>query len=79
MVAAATLYVLYQQVVSYGHEPITLNEDKIFTVPAGTGRIALEGLLVDGKIIEKSPAFQWLLKLQPELAQFKAGTLSATT
>ncbi|MEI9748548.1 endolytic transglycosylase MltG [Moellerella wisconsensis] len=74
VVATATLYVLYQQVVSYGHEPITLNEDKIFTVPAGTGRIALEGLLVDDKIIEKSPAFQWLLKLQPELAQFKAGT-----
>ncbi len=72
--AIVALYILYKQVLDYKNEPVSLKTELIFTVPAGTGRIALETLLVQQKVIESNDSFQWLLKLEPDLAQFKAGT-----
>lgn len=73
-VVAIALYLQYRQVLNYAKTPINLTEEKIFTVPAGTGRVAFEALLINEKLIEQGNEFQWLLKLRPELAQLKAGT-----
>ncbi|MGG4610203.1 endolytic transglycosylase MltG [Providencia sp. Me31A] len=73
-IVAVAVYLQYQQVLNYAKTPINLSQEKIFTVPAGTGRVAFETLLVNEKIIEQGNEFQWLLKLRPELAQLKAGT-----
>ncbi|MDR2225706.1 MAG: endolytic transglycosylase MltG [Providencia sp.] len=73
-VVAIALYLQYRQVLNYAKTPINLTQEKIFTVPAGTGRVAFETLLINEKLIEQGNEFQWLLKLRPELAQLKAGT-----
>lgn len=73
-VVAIALYWQYRQVLNYAQTPINLTQEKIFTVPAGTGRVAFETLLINEKMIEQGKEFQWLLKLRPELAQLKAGT-----
>lgn len=73
-VIAVIAYVMYQQVLNYAKVPLNLTQETIFTVPSGTGRVALESLLVDEKIINQSNEFQWLLKIRPELAKMKAGT-----
>ncbi|HEF8773352.1 endolytic transglycosylase MltG [Providencia manganoxydans] len=74
LILGAVAYFMYQQVLSYAKTPLNLTQEKIFTVPAGTGRVAFETLLVDEKVIDPSYQFQWLLKLRPELAKIKAGT-----
>lgn len=74
LIAGSVAYVLYQQVLNYAKEPLNLTQEKIFTVPSGTGRVALEGLLVNQNIINQTDKFQWLLKFRPELAKMKAGT-----
>lgn len=73
-IVAIALYLQYRQVINYAKTPVNLTQEKIFTVPAGTGRVAFEALLINEKIIEQGNEFQWLLKLRPELAQLKAGT-----
>nr|WP_279169016.1 endolytic transglycosylase MltG [Providencia huaxiensis] len=73
-IIAAAVYWQYRQVLDYAKTPINITQEKIFTVPAGTGRVAFEGLLIEDNILEKGNEFQWLLKLRPELAQLKAGT-----
>ncbi|MTD39889.1 cell division protein YceG [Erwinia sp. CPCC 100877] len=60
------------------HAPLNLTEDKIFTLRAGTGRIALGQQLYDEKLITRPRVFQWLLRLKPELSHFKAGTYRLT-
>jgi len=64
----------YWQVKQFAATPLTLHQEKIYTLPAGTGRVALEAQLEDQKIIPHSIWFGALLKLEPELATFKAGT-----
>lgn len=73
-IVAVAVYLQYRQVLNYAKTPINLSQEKIFTVPAGTGRVAFETLLINEKMIEQGNEFQWLLKLRPELAQLKAGT-----
>ncbi|MGP1946416.1 MAG: endolytic transglycosylase MltG, partial [Arsenophonus sp. ER-LPS3-MAG3] len=46
----------------------------IFNLPQGTSRKELELLLIEKKIINNTDKFQWLLRLEPQLAQFKVGT-----
>ncbi|WP_265693473.1 endolytic transglycosylase MltG [Providencia rustigianii] len=74
VIGAIVFYMQYRQVLDYAKHPTNLVQDKIFTVPAGTGRVALENLLVKEQLIDENHNFQLLLKLRPELAQFKAGT-----
>ncbi len=54
--------------------PLLITQQTIYTLPAGTGRVALEQQLGQQKIMPGSLWFGWLLKAEPELARFKAGT-----
>ncbi|WP_312242670.1 endolytic transglycosylase MltG [Pantoea sp.] len=80
LIAAATailaLALLFSgwQVKRFAATPLTLRQERIFTLPAGTGRVALEAELESQQIIPRSIWFGGLLKLEPELARFKAGT-----
>jgi len=64
----------YWQVRQFAASPLAINQETIFTLPAGTGRVALEAQLEHDNIIHHSIWFGTLLKLEPELAKFKAGT-----
>lgn len=46
----------------------------LFTLPSGSGRETLVHKLYDEKIISRPIPLRWLLRLRPDLAQFKAGT-----
>ena len=58
--------------------PILINEETIFTLPSGTGRMALGELLYQNKVINRPRVLQWLLRLEPQLSHFKAGTYRFT-
>lgn len=45
---------------------------------AGTGRLALGEQLYADKIINRPRVFQWLLRIEPDLSHFKAGTYRFT-
>ncbi|SCC56311.1 cell division protein YceG [Kosakonia oryziphila] len=53
---------------------ILTKDEIIFTLPAGTGRVALGELLYQEKVINRPRVFQWLLRMEPDLSHFKAGT-----
>ena len=57
---------------------ILVKEETIFTLKAGTGRQALGEQLYGDKIINRPRVFQWLLRVEPELSHFKAGTYRFT-
>lgn len=57
---------------------ILIKEETVFTLKAGTGRLALGDQLYGDKIINRPRVFQWLLRLEPELSHFKAGTYRFT-
>lgn len=57
---------------------ILTKDETIFTLPAGTGRVALGELLYQEKVINRPRVFQWLLRLEPDLSHFKAGTYRFT-
>ena len=57
---------------------ILIKEDTIFTLKAGTGRVALGEQLHAEKIINRPRVFQWLLRVEPDLSHFKAGTYRLT-
>ncbi len=64
----------YWQIGQFASQPLSVKNDTIFTLPAGSGRVTLEAGLNQQKIIPDSLWFSWLLKAEPELAKFKAGT-----
>ncbi|HGJ5874305.1 MAG TPA: endolytic transglycosylase MltG [Arsenophonus apicola] len=74
ILSGCILYTFYRQIQNYADTAINIDETTIFTLPAGTGRAGLELLLTEQKIINPTDIFQWLLKLEPPLAQSKAGT-----
>lgn len=57
---------------------ILIKDETIFTLKAGTGRMALGEQLYSDKIINRPRVFQWLLRIEPELSHFKAGTYRFT-
>ncbi|VVT49116.1 FIG004453: protein YceG like [Kosakonia radicincitans] len=57
---------------------ILTKDEIIFTLPAGTGRVALGELLYQEKVINRPRVFQWLLRLELDLSHFKAGTYRFT-
>lgn len=57
---------------------ILIAEETVFTLKPGTGRLALGEQLYGEKIINRPRVFQWLLRVQPELSHFKAGTYRFT-
>ena len=57
---------------------LLIKEETIFSLKAGTGRLALGEQLYAEKIINRQRVFQWLLRVEPDLANFKAGTYRLT-
>ncbi|MFT2788971.1 endolytic transglycosylase MltG [Serratia sp. T13T92] len=78
LLALASLYWGHQRIERFADTPLAIGQETYFKLPAGTGRVALEGLLVRDKLIHNGRWFPWLLRLQPELAEFKAGTYRLT-
>lgn len=58
--------------------PLLIKDDITFTLTSGTGRLALGEQLYAEKVINRPRVFQWLLRVEPELAKFKAGTYRLT-
>ncbi|MBA0164639.1 endolytic transglycosylase MltG [Pectobacterium versatile] len=73
------LLVAWQKMQRFADSPLAIEKEAIFTLPAGTGREGLETLLLDQKIITDDTFFPWLLRFEPELAKFKAGTYRFTS
>lgn len=78
LLALASLFWGYQKIERFADKPLAIEQETIFKLPAGTGRVALEGLLVRDRLIQNGRWFPWLLRLEPELAEFKAGTYRFT-
>ena len=57
---------------------LLVSNETIFTLKPGTGRLALGTQLYDEKIINRPRVLQWLLKVEPDLSHFKAGTYRLT-
>lgn len=57
---------------------LLIKEETIFTLEPGTGRLALGQDLYREKVINRPRVFQWLLRVEPELSRFKAGTYRFT-
>jgi len=57
---------------------LPIKEETIFSLKAGTGRLALGEQLYAEEIINRPRVFQWLLRVEPDLANFKAGTYRLT-
>ncbi len=64
----------YYQVKQFADKPLLISQETIYTLPAGSGRVVLEAQLESQHIIPQSIWFGPLLKLEPDLANFKAGT-----
>lgn len=58
--------------------PLLISDMTIYTLPAGTGRVALKQQLESQHIIPPSPWFGLLLKLEPSIEGLKAGTYRLT-
>lgn len=68
----------YWQTRRFAASALTLDKETFFTLPAGSGRVVLEAELNRQHIVPETPWFSVLLKLEPELANFKAGTYRFT-
>ncbi len=68
------VFFAYNKVERFADRPINVSQETIFTLPAGTGRVVLETLLVKHKLMQENPYFSWLLRIEPQLSEFKAGT-----
>jgi UPF0755 protein len=53
---------------------LLIKDETIFALEAGTGRAALGTQLYNEKILNRPRVFQWLLRIEPDLSHFKAGT-----
>ncbi|HGY2889138.1 TPA: endolytic transglycosylase MltG [Morganella morganii] len=62
-VAGSVAYWLYHQVNAFSGQKISVTEETIFTIPPGTGRVALEKKLAESGIIPESHNYDWLLQL----------------
>ncbi len=57
---------------------LLIKDETIFTLKPGTGRLALGDQLYAERVLNRPRVFQWLLRLEPELSHFKAGTYRIT-
>ncbi|MEM6159689.1 endolytic transglycosylase MltG [Erwinia sp. P6884] len=79
LILVAAVAFSYWQIRQFAASTLTIDKETIFTLPAGSGRLALEAGLNKQHIVPESPWFGWLLRLEPDLANFKAGTYRLTT
>lgn len=66
------------QVKRFAAHPLLIQQETIYTLPAGSGRLVLEQQLESQHIVPRGPWFGWLLKVEPQLSKFKAGTYRLT-
>jgi len=66
------------QVKRFAAHPLLIEQETIYTLPAGSGRLVLEQQLESQHIVPRGPWFSWLLKVEPQLSKFKAGTYRLT-
>ncbi|TKI07704.1 endolytic transglycosylase MltG [Martelella alba] len=66
------------QLRHFAAAPLSIKEEKIFTLPAGTGREGLMAALRRQHIVRHAGWLPWLWQLEPGLAKFKAGTYRFT-
>ncbi|SQI41044.1 putative aminodeoxychorismate lyase [Leminorella richardii] len=78
LAGAAGAFAGYQWLQNYAQRPLSLKEPIYFTLPSGTGQAALGNLLVEKGVVSDVKALPWLLRLQPDLGGFKAGTYQLT-
>lgn len=78
VIVVAAIAFSYWQIRQFADSALTINKETIFTLPAGSGRVVLEAELNRQHIVPQTVWFGWLLKLEPELAKFKAGTYRFT-
>ncbi|MFP3019633.1 MAG: endolytic transglycosylase MltG [Arsenophonus sp.] len=74
ILSGCIFYIFYRKIQNYADTVINIYKTIIFTLPSGIDRAQLELLLIEKKIINPDHKFQWLLRLEPQLAKFKAGT-----
>ncbi|MFP1768440.1 endolytic transglycosylase MltG [Lonsdalea quercina] len=67
-------FILWKQVQQFAASPLNITQETLFTLPAGAGHEALEQQLAEQKILSASWRFPVLLRLEPALGNFKAGT-----
>ncbi|MFP1724645.1 endolytic transglycosylase MltG [Lonsdalea quercina] len=67
-------FILWKQVQQFAASPLKITQETFFTLPAGAGHEALEQQLAEQKILSASWRFPVLLRLEPALGNFKAGT-----
>jgi len=68
----------YWKVRQLADSKLLIKAETIFTLKAGTGRQALGTQLYSEEIINRPRVFQWLLRVEPDLSHFKAGTYRFT-
>ncbi|MGL9735761.1 MAG: endolytic transglycosylase MltG [Symbiopectobacterium sp.] len=74
MVLASALGAAWHNLQQFGCSLLLIEQETIFTLPAGTGREGLEVSLTEQQVMPSTVLFQWLLRAEPKLAKFKAGT-----
>ncbi|WP_369788538.1 endolytic transglycosylase MltG [Rouxiella sp. WC2420] len=74
IVLLALTFAGYLKVERFADRKLNIVKEKIFTLPAGTGRVVLQDMLYQQKLIKSPTLFGWLLRVEPELGEFKAGT-----
>ncbi|NLS43469.1 endolytic transglycosylase MltG [BEV proteobacterium] len=74
MVLASALGAAWHNLQQFARSPLLIEQEIIFTLPAVTGRKGLETSLTEQQVISPTVLFQWLLRVEQELAKFKAGT-----
>ncbi|QTP15536.1 endolytic transglycosylase MltG [Serratia symbiotica] len=76
--ALALMFWGYQKIERFADTPLAIEQETIFKLPVGSGRVALAGLLMRDQLVHSGRWFPWLLWVEPELAEFKAGTYRFT-
>lgn len=66
----------YQRIQQFLQQPVTTQKDQLLTIERGTTAKKLATLLEQEKLLDNAQLLPWLLKLQPQLNQIKAGTYS---
>ncbi len=72
--ALALMFWGYQKIERFADTPLAIEQETIFKLPVGSGHVALGGLLMRDQLVRSGRWFPWLLRVEPELAEFKVGT-----
>lgn len=71
------LFVVFSD-LGFAEQPLNPDSAELLTVKPGTGRVALATLLEEQKLVADAQWLPWLLRVDPSLAHYKAGTYRLT-